>query len=73
MPYIGLLFEAALFFFGVYWYLFAIGVIRPKNPDGAKKAEVFVRENGRWIRLAALALMAVMFINLAIGLRDLLR
>ena len=72
MDYIGLFFELILLTAGIYLYLFAIGRLRFRDPAAAKKAEAFRTANGSWLRLAALALTAVMIINIIVHLRQLM-
>ena len=68
MQWTGLLIESALLAVAIYIYLFAIGVAKIKHPKRADKAEQFRRENSAWLRLLALALMAIMFFNVALSL-----
>lgn len=72
MQYLGLIFEFLLFALGVYLYLFAIGAISSRNPEATARAEAFRRENYRWLRLGGLALMAIMFINVLLSLKEIL-
>lgn len=69
----GLIFELLLFGAGVYIYLFAIGGWKIGNPVFQKQGEAFRRENSRLLRIVALALMAIMFVNILLSLRDLLQ
>ena len=68
----GLLFELLLFGAGLYIYLFSIGGMKTNNPTLQKKGEEFRRENHRTLRLVALALMAIMFVNIFLSLKELL-
>ena len=68
MQWLGLITEILFLAMGVYLYLFAIGGIKFKNPDFAGRAEKFRQENRSWLRLAALALMAIMFVNVFLSL-----
>jgi len=69
----GLIFELLLFGAGLYVYLFSIGGLKTHNPVLEKKGEAFRRENHRLLRIVALALMAIMFVNIFLSLKELLR
>lgn len=71
MEYIGLLLEFAFLIFGGYIYLFAIGKTKAKDAAGQQRAEAFRRSNGWWLRIAALALIAIMLVNLVIHVQQL--
>lgn len=73
MDYFGLIIEIAFLIFGVYMYLFAIGKTKAKNAAGQKKAEAFRKDNGWWLRMASLALVAIMLINIIVHIQQLLR
>lgn len=64
MEYLGLLVEIMLLLAGVYLYLFAIGRLKFKDEATRKKAEQFRSQNGTWLRLAALAMVAIMVVNI---------
>lgn len=68
MEWIGLLTEVLFLALGVYLYLFAVGGIKFKDPNFARRAEKFRQENRSWLRFAALALMAIMFVNVFLSL-----
>lgn len=68
----GLLFELLLFGAGLYVYFFSIGGMKTANPTLQQRGEAFRRENHRLLRLAALALMAIMFVNIFLSLKELL-
>ena len=68
MQWLGLLVEAALLGLAIYLYLFAIGAVKIKQAGRAEKAEKFRQENRSWLRILALALMAIMFFNVALSL-----
>lgn len=72
MEYIGLFFELVLLSAGVYLYLFAIGRLKLKDEAFRQKAESFRKENVTWLRLAALALSAIMVVNIIVHLRQLM-
>lgn len=64
MEYLGLFVEFLLLLAGVYLYLFAIGRLKFKEEATRQRAEQFRTQNGTWLRLAALALMAIMVVNI---------
>jgi ABC-type nickel/cobalt efflux system permease component RcnA len=68
MQWIGLITEVLFLGLGVYLYLFAVGGIKFKNPQFAQRAEKFRQENRSWLRIAALGLMAIMFVNVFLSL-----
>lgn len=72
MEYLGLLLEFLFLAVGVYLYLFALGRLPVKDEKARQNAEAFRLKNGWWIRLAALALMAVMSVNIFFHIRQLL-
>ncbi len=69
--YIGLLFELVFLGLGIYLYLFAIGVVKFKKAAAREKAEAFRQENNRLLRILALALIAIMGVNVFIHLMSL--
>ncbi|GAB5551281.1 MAG: hypothetical protein Sapg2KO_08720 [Saprospiraceae bacterium] len=68
IQYVGIIVELLLLGVGVYIYLFSIGVAKIKKPSNAEKAEKFRQENGSWLKILALALMAIMFFNVVLSL-----
>jgi hypothetical protein len=68
IQYVGILVEILLLAVAIYIYLFAIGVTKIKKPGQAEKAEKFIKENGSWLKILALALMAIMFFNVVLSL-----
>jgi hypothetical protein len=72
MEYLGLFFELVLLIAGVYMYLFARGFVKAKDPELQKKAEAFRSKNAWLLRSGGLALTAVMALNLALHIRELL-
>lgn len=64
MEFIGLFFEIIFLVFGFYLYLFSIGKLKSKDPDKQAKAEEFRTANSTWMRISALALIAIMSINI---------
>jgi len=71
MEYLGLIFEIIFLFIGIYLYLFVRGFVTQKDPQAQAKMEEFRLKNGWWLRMAAIALIAVMTINIALHVRDL--
>ncbi len=70
MEYLGLLFEILFLGLGVYVYLFSRGFIKPKTDEAEKATESFRGKKGRWVRVLALALVAVMAVEIILNLRD---
>lgn len=64
--YLGLLFEILFLLAGVYLYLFSRGLIKTKH--GAS----FLKENKNLIRFGSLALIAIMSINIALHIIDII-
>ncbi len=69
---LGLVIELLLFACGVYLYLYARGIVRPGSGEARERAEVFRRDNATWMRLLGLALAALMLVNVALHLGDLM-
>lgn len=72
MEYLGLIFEIIFLVIGIYLYLFVRGFINQKDPKKQVKMDEFRKENGWWLRLAAIALISVMTINIALHIQQLL-
>jgi len=72
MEYLGLLFEIIFLVIGIYLYLFVRGFVTQKDPEKQLKMDEFRKENGWWLRLAAIALIAVMTLNIALHIQQLL-
>lgn len=72
MEWLGLITELLLLSLAVYVYLFARGVVSLGKGKKAKQAEQFRQDNGQLLRILALALMAIMFFNVAFSLSTLL-
>lgn len=68
IQYVGILVELLLLAVGVYLYLFSIGVAKVGKDAKAEKAEKFRKENSSWLKIMALALMAIMFFNVVLSL-----
>ena len=73
MDTIGLIFEFLFLGLGIYVYLFVRGFINYKDEETKAKADSFRKDNGWWLRLLAIALMAVMTINIILHIQDLLK
>lgn len=72
LEWIGLLFELLFLSAGIYLYLFAIGKISTSDPVARQRMEDLRARHGWWIRLAALALTAIMLVNVVLHLRQLM-
>lgn len=68
MDFVGLLFEIIFLGVGVYLYLFARGKISFSNPKTRENAARFRKSNASWLRILALALVAIMSLNVAVHL-----
>lgn len=64
MEYVGLIVELFFLVLGLYLYLFAIGKLSASEETARRRAEAFRQKNGSWLRILALALMAVMAVNI---------
>ena len=71
LEYFGLIFEFLFLLIGVYLYVFSRGLVRSKDPELQKKADVFRAQNGWWLRLLALGLVAIMAVNIILHLQQL--
>jgi hypothetical protein len=71
MEYLGLLVELAFLAMGIYLYLFAIGKAKAADPAARERAEAFRQRNAWWLRLASLALVAIMTVNIVLHLMQL--
>lgn len=72
MGYAGLVIELLFLAFGIYIYLLSRGFVKFGNAETRKRTEEFLTNNASWMRLLALALIAVMSLNVFLHLRDLL-
>lgn len=72
MEYIGLIFEIIFLILGIYLYLFSRGQLKSKDPNMQAKAEAFRQKNATWLRLFALAIMAIMALNIVVHISQLL-
>lgn len=73
MDILGLIFEILFLGLGVYIYLFVRGFIKHEDAKKQAKADDFRKENGWWLRLMAIALMAIMTINIILHIQDFLK
>lgn len=64
MEFIGLLFELLLLGAGVYLYRLSMGRIQSDNADLQQKSDSFLENNRSIVRIGALALMAIMTVNI---------
>lgn len=71
--YVGLIFELLFLALGIYLYLFARGIVKFKDPKAREKADAFRQQNHVWMRLLALALIAIMGLNVGIHLVSLFK
>lgn len=63
---VSLIVQAIFFALGVYVYLFARGFVKFGDEEVIKRSEEFRAENATWMRLAGLALAAVMGVNIVL-------
>lgn len=73
MEYFGLILEILFLVFGIYIYLFAKGFWQVSDPEKQAKAEAFRLKNAGWMRLLALALIAIMTLEIILHVRDLIK
>ena len=71
MQYLGLIFEILFFAAAAYGYLFTRGYFQAKDPEVQAKAERFRKENGWWLRLGCLLIMALMGIEIFLNVQSL--
>jgi hypothetical protein len=69
---IGLVLELLFLGLGVYVYLFARGFVGVGGGEAGERAETFRRDNATWMRILGLALAALMAVNVALHLGELL-
>lgn len=69
MEFVGLLFEVIFFGIGLYVYLIARGLIKVEDPSLKKQFDDLRKKYGTLIRILALALCAVMFLNIIFHIR----
>lgn len=69
---LGLLVEVFLFALGLYLYLFARGLVKFGKPEARARAEEFRKGNALWMRLLGLALAAIMGLNIALHVMEIM-
>ena len=67
-----MLWELLFLVAGIYLYLFSIDRLNFKSVEAKKKADEFRSKNGGMIRLLALLLMAIMFVNIIVHMSNLI-
>lgn len=72
MEWIGLLFEFLFLALGIYVYLFFRGMISFRDPAHQARADAFRAQNKSWMRSLALALIAIMIVNIFLHISQLL-
>ena len=68
---IGLVFYLVFLGAGVIVYAYSRGLWYPPNPDIRKSAEEFRQKNAGWLRLGAIAVIAIMALNTYLSLKAL--
>ncbi|MEO0341268.1 MAG: hypothetical protein AAF242_18915, partial [Bacteroidota bacterium] len=69
MKFTALIVQLILLAIGTYLYLLSIGALKFKNPNQQEKVNQFRKENS-WLRILALALMAIMFFNVVLTVME---
>jgi len=64
MEFLGLLFELLLLGAGIYLYRLSMGRAKSDDPVLQEKSESFLENNRTLVRIGALALMAIMTMNI---------
>ena len=72
MEYIGLLFEIAFLLLGIFVYRLSTGKMKVSDAQ-RPMMERFIKENGNIMRILSLALMAIMSIELALHIFQLIK
>jgi hypothetical protein len=72
MEYIGLLFEIAFLLLGIFVYRLSTGKMKVSDAQ-RPMMERFIKENGRIMRILALALMAIMSLEIALHIFQLFK
>lgn len=70
MGYLGLIFEIVILVAAVYGYLFSRGRFSSNSPEVRKKADEFRKQNGWWLRIGCLLIIALMSIEIFLHFRD---
>mgnify|MGYP001552515486 CR=1 FL=1 len=71
MEYLGLIFEIVFFFIALYVYMLARGMVKVTDPALARQFDQMKKRFGPFIRILALALMAVMLLNIILHIKAL--
>lgn len=71
MQFVSIFFEILILSFAVYVYLFSTGKLKVKDAEKQQKAETFRKENGTWMRLLSLLLIALMSVELFLNVKSL--
>ncbi len=72
MHYLGLLFEIIILIAAVFGYLFTRGMFSSKDPEVRKKADAFRKDNGWWLRIGCILIIALMSVEVFLNISDLL-
>jgi magnesium-transporting ATPase (P-type) len=70
MTYIGLILEIIILILAVFGYLFSRGSFSSPDPEVRKKADAFRSQNGWWIRIGCLMIIALMSIEIFLHFQD---
>ena len=69
---IGLVFYLIFLGTGVITYAFSRGLWYPPNPEIRQSAEAFRKKNASWLRIGAIAIIAIMSLNIYLSLKELI-
>lgn len=69
MEILGLIFELFFLAMAIYIYLFAIGKVTTSDEKISQKSADFREKNAHWLRPAALAMIAIMLVNIVLHLQ----
>lgn len=72
MQFVGLLFEIIFFVAAAMGYLFSRGFFQSKDPAVQAKANNFRKENGWWLRLGCILVMALMGLEIFLNIKSML-
>ena len=72
MEILGLVAEFLFLGLGIYLYLLAIGRVKSKDPERQKKVDNFLGSNRGLIRILALAITAIMVVNIYLHITSML-
>jgi len=70
MGYLGLIFEIIILIAAVYGYLFSIGKMSSKDPEVRKKSDAFRQQNGWWLKIGCLLIIALMSVEIFLHFKD---